>query len=72
MSRLPELGECITLADYDSDPWLLVTEVREESLRAVLCAELPPGTSDACERLRVTQQDDGSLSTHSARLTCRS
>jgi hypothetical protein len=54
MSGLPELGECITLADYDSDPWLLVTEVREESLRAVLCAELPPRHQ---RRLRETAGD---------------
>ncbi|WP_324761079.1 hypothetical protein [Haloarcula montana] len=27
MSRLPELGESITLADYESDPWLLVVAV---------------------------------------------
>ena len=46
MSRLPELGECITLADYDSDPWLLVVavDVPEGCVRAVLCADLAEET----------------------------
>lgn len=50
----PRQGECITLVDYDSHPWLVVTAVDEASVRAVLCADLPPAYQD---RIRQTVGD---------------